>query len=101
MASFGGGASSQWDDDPWSRVEDIEGTAHYDTLEVQPAATPAELKKAFRRLARLHHPDKGGDAQRFAKIQSSFKVLMAAALGGLDLDRLRETARRVVDSRVL
>jgi hypothetical protein len=30
---------------------------HYDTLDVSPKATPAEIKQAYRRLAKLFHPD--------------------------------------------
>ena len=36
----------------------------YDVLGVQKGATEAELKKAYRRLAMLHHPDRGGDEER-------------------------------------
>ncbi len=31
--------------------------------------------QAFRRLAKVHHPDKGGDAVAFGRIQAAFQVL--------------------------
>jgi len=34
----------------------------YDILGVKKSATPQEIKKAFQKLIKVHHPDKGGDA---------------------------------------
>jgi len=36
----------------------------YDTLQVAPDATQAELRKAYLNLARRNHPDRFGDAER-------------------------------------
>ncbi|MEW6325184.1 MAG: DUF4388 domain-containing protein, partial [Nitrospirota bacterium] len=38
--------------------EALEGKNHYDVLGVEPAATPAEIKKAYFRLAKAYHPDR-------------------------------------------
>ena len=48
---------------------------HYSTLGVSQDATPDEIKRAFRKLASQHHPDKGGDTQRFQEIQAAYDVL--------------------------
>jgi len=48
---------------------------HYQTLGVQRNATPDEIKKAYRKLAGLHHPDKGGDKLKFQEIQKAYEVL--------------------------
>jgi DnaJ-class molecular chaperone len=48
---------------------------HYQTLGVAKTATPDEIKKAYRKLASKHHPDKGGDTAIFQKIQTAYDIL--------------------------
>jgi curved DNA-binding protein len=48
---------------------------HYQTLGVAKTATPDEIKKAYRRLASQHHPDKGGDTATFQKIEEAYRIL--------------------------
>jgi DnaJ-class molecular chaperone len=48
---------------------------HYQTLGIQDNASPEEIKRAYRRLASQHHPDKGGDTARFQEIQTAYDVL--------------------------
>lgn len=50
-------------------------TDHYATLGVAKTATQDEIKRAFRKLASQHHPDKGGDTQKFQEIQAAYDVL--------------------------
>ncbi len=48
----------------------------YQTLGVSKTATPEEIKKAYRRLAHEHHPDKGnGNAEKFKQINEAYQVL--------------------------
>ena len=53
--------------------------SHYETLGVSKASNAAEIKRAFRRLAREHHPDLNpGDAKaeaRFKEINEAYEVL--------------------------
>jgi len=35
-----------------------------------------EIKKAYREMAKLHHPDKGGDGERFKEINTAHKVML-------------------------
>lgn len=48
---------------------------HYATLGVAKTATADEIKKAFRKLASQHHPDKGGDTAKFQEVQAAYDVL--------------------------
>lgn len=48
---------------------------HYSTLGVSKAATPDEIKKAYRKLASQHHPDKGGNTAKFQEIEEAYRVL--------------------------
>jgi len=48
---------------------------HYQTLGVAKTATPDEIKKAYRKLASKHHPDKGGDTATFQKIEEAYRIL--------------------------
>lgn len=47
----------------------------YATLGVPKTATDDEIKKAFRRLAHEHHPDKGGDPGKVKDINEAYQVL--------------------------
>jgi curved DNA-binding protein len=49
--------------------------SHYDTLGIAKTATPEEIKKAYRKLASQHHPDKGGDTAKFQQIEEAYRIL--------------------------
>jgi len=48
---------------------------YYSTLGVQPGASPDEIKKAFKKAAMKHHPDRGGDEAAFKQINEAYEVL--------------------------
>ena len=50
-------------------------TDYYQTLGVDRTATPEAIKKAYRRLASQHHPDKGGDKNKFQEIEEAYRTL--------------------------
>lgn len=47
----------------------------YETLGVAKDATAAEIRKAYRAMAKQHHPDTGGDPQQFHAIARAHDVL--------------------------
>lgn len=52
---------------------------YYAILGVAKNANEEEIKKAFRKLAHQHHPDKtGGDAEKFKQINEAYQVLSDA-----------------------
>jgi molecular chaperone DnaJ len=48
---------------------------YYEVLGVSKGASADEIKKAFRRAAIEHHPDKGGDETKFKEINEAYEVL--------------------------
>uniref|UniRef100_A0A7S1XTA5 J domain-containing protein n=1 Tax=Phaeomonas parva TaxID=124430 RepID=A0A7S1XTA5_9STRA len=60
---FGAGARARADNE------------YYDALGVTRDATPEVIKRAYRRLAMKHHPDKGGDPEKFKEIGEAYEVL--------------------------
>ena len=75
VAPSGGFGASSTAADIWDAVDDLRGDAHYRALDVETTATAAEIKRAFAKRARECHPDKGGDAMTFAKVQLAFETL--------------------------
>jgi len=52
------------------------GKDYYSLLGVSKTASPDEVKKAFRKLAHQHHPDKhGGSDAKFKEINEAYQVL--------------------------
>ncbi len=50
-------------------------TDYYQTLGIQRDAGPDEIKKAYRKMAAQHHPDKGGDTAKFQEVQKAYETL--------------------------
>ena len=48
---------------------------YYQTLGIDPSASADEIKKAYRKLANQHHPDKGGDQDTFKNISVAYDTL--------------------------
>jgi DnaJ-class molecular chaperone len=49
---------------------------YYSTLEIDKTATQDDIKRAYRKLAMKHHPDRtGGDDTQFKKIQEAYDTL--------------------------
>ena len=48
-----------------------------DVLGLKRGASKDEIKAAYRRLARQHHPDCGGDPEKFKELQAAYERAMA------------------------
>ena len=47
----------------------------YQILKVHPSANLEEIKKAYRKLVKIHHPDKGGDSAVMLEVNSAWETL--------------------------
>jgi curved DNA-binding protein len=50
-------------------------TDFYSTLGVSRNASQDDIKKAYRKLAATHHPDRGGDTKKFQEVQAAYETL--------------------------
>lgn len=48
----------------------------YKTFDIEHTATKEEIKKAFYKLAHIHHPDKGGNEKTFKEYNAIYQVLI-------------------------
>jgi DnaJ family protein A protein 2 len=60
------------------RREEVNTDELYETLGVEKNATQREIKKAWRKLARQHHPDRGGDPETYKNCEEAHSVLQDA-----------------------
>lgn len=50
----------------------------YQVLGLSSSASMQMIRRTYRRLAGLHHPDKGGDALQFMEVRQAYEVLVKA-----------------------
>lgn len=48
---------------------------YYSTLGLNRNASQEEIKKAYRKMAMQHHPDRGGDEKKFKQISEAYEIL--------------------------
>jgi len=48
---------------------------YYSILGVEETSTQEDIKKAYRKLAKENHPDKGGDEELFKKISAAYDTI--------------------------
>ena len=69
-SGFGGGFEGPEED-----AGEVDNKQLYEALELSTSATQEDIKKAYKRLVRVHHPDKGGDEKKFKEVQAAYEVL--------------------------
>ena len=62
----------------------------YQILKVHPNAKLEEIKKAYRKLVKIHHPDKGGDSSVMLEVISAWEILKQKHKD-LNLNKVKET----------
>lgn len=69
---------------------------YYAILEVSPTATTAEIKRSYRRLARLHHPDLNKQAldTHIKRLNEAYEVLRDPVKRAAYDEQLAEEKRR-------
>ena len=53
-------------------------STHYDTLDISPAATPVQIKQAYRRLVKMFHPDGNRETanhEQIVRINAAYEIL--------------------------
>lgn len=68
------GAGSQKYEDTAKKMNILRA---YETLYLQPGAPMALIHAAYRTLAKLHHPDLGGDTASMAEINNAYHLVLA------------------------
>jgi len=71
----GGGFHSGFPGHGGSDGEEVDTEGLYKILGVEKNATDREIKKAFKRAALKHHPDRGGDAEKFKEVEKAKQIL--------------------------
>ncbi len=57
-----------------------EGKDYYSILGAEREASRAEIERLYKRLAKNHHPDRGGDEEEMKRINEAYRVLRDDAL---------------------
>ena len=57
------------------RLSELDDNNPYNCLDVSQLATQDEIRKAYKKLILINHPDKGGDAEKFNKIHEAYEML--------------------------
>mmetsp|Transcript_60260 Transcript_60260/g.90832 ORF Transcript_60260/g.90832 Transcript_60260/m.90832 type:complete len:92 (+) Transcript_60260:82-357(+) len=72
---FGGGGEDDFPGHGGGADKDVDTSKLYEALGVEKTATDKEIKKAYHKAALKHHPDKGGDPNKFKEISAANDVL--------------------------
>lgn len=54
---------------------EVDNKKFYEALDLERGCSSADIKKAYRKLAIRHHPDKGGNQEKFKEISRAYEVL--------------------------
>lgn len=64
------------DDEPPASTQDVD--LSYKMLGVSPSASWDQVEQAFRRKAKIHHPDRGGDEDAMRALNDAYTLIKRA-----------------------
>jgi len=64
------------------------GTSDFSLLGVTPGSSAREATSAYRQLAKLYHPDRGGSAERFREIHDAYARIRPLLSSGTSPERI-------------
>lgn len=70
----------------------------FEQLGLSSEASTEEVKDAWRRLASIHHPDKGGDAATFDRLRQAYNAALTEAEAQKPCPSCQGTGRVLVKS---
>ena len=78
------------------RLSELNDNNPYNCLEVSQLSTEEEIRKAYKKLIIINHPDKGGDPEQFNRIHEAYQMLsnpitkkIIDTFGSMSLDLVR------------
>ena len=75
---------------------------YYKVLEIELFASVDDIKSAFRRLARIHHPDVNqGNSEKFKEINEAYEVLGNSQKKAVSIQRRRKNSFNKPDQPIL
>ena len=57
------------------RLSELNDNNPYNYLDVSQSSSIEDIRKAYKKLIIINHPDKGGDAEKFNKIHEAYQIL--------------------------
>ena len=57
------------------RLSELNDNNPYNSLDITQLASQDEIRKAYKKMVVLNHPDKGGDPDKFNKIHEAYQIL--------------------------
>ena len=57
------------------------GVTHWHTLGIDPGSSPEAIKRRYRELAAVHHPDAGGNSATFTVVTKAYEAALAEVGG--------------------
>ena len=57
------------------RLSELNDNNPYNCLDISQSSSIEDIRKAYKKLIIINHPDKGGDAEKFNKIHEAYQIL--------------------------